>query len=155
MGEGVIGGTAQVPLFGIANVNIYIYIYLYWLHQQQLLIFDDMVAEKNQKKIEEYLLRGRKIGRGITIIYISQKYHKTPIFIRANINYLILLKISGQNDLSRILSDYTLAVDLKDFKAIYKDATKSKLDFMKIDIDEGDPNKKISKNWIDYYQIEE
>ena len=33
MGEGVIGGTAEVPLFGIANVNIYIYIYLYWLHQ--------------------------------------------------------------------------------------------------------------------------
>ena len=123
--------------------------------KQQLLIFDDMVAEKNQSKISEYILRGRKIGRGITIIYISQKYHKTPIFIRANINYLILLKISGQNDLSRILSDYTLAVDLKDFKDIYKDATKSKLDFMKIDIDEGDPNKKISKNWIDYYQIEE
>ena len=123
--------------------------------KQQLLIFDDMVAEKNQKKIEEYMLRGRKIGRGITIIYISQKYHKVPIFIRANINYLILLKISGQLDLSRILSDYTLSVNLEDFKEIYKDATKKKLDFLKIDIDESDPNKKISKNWIDYYQIEE
>ena len=31
-------------------------------NKQILLVFDDQVAEKNQNKIEEYFIRGRKIG---------------------------------------------------------------------------------------------
>jgi hypothetical protein len=38
---------------------------------------------------------------------------------------------------------------------IYKDATKIKMkDFMKIDVNSGDPNKKFSKNWKDFYEVE-
>ena len=33
-------------------------------NKQILLVFDDQVAEKNQNKIEEYFIRGRKIGGG-------------------------------------------------------------------------------------------
>ena len=49
---------------------------------QQLIVFDDCVAErgKNQEKIEEYFLRARKQGSGIQLIYLSQSYFKTPIF---------------------------------------------------------------------------
>ena len=35
--------------------------------KQVLLVFDDCVAEKDQRKIEEYFLRGRKVGGGITM----------------------------------------------------------------------------------------
>ena len=41
-------------------------------NKQILLVFDDQVAEKNQNKIEEYFIRGRKIGGGITMYYLSQ-----------------------------------------------------------------------------------
>ena len=40
-------------------------------NKQVLLIFDDQVAERNQAKIEEYFLRGRKCYGGITMMYLS------------------------------------------------------------------------------------
>jgi GTPase SAR1 family protein len=98
-----------------------------------LVIFDDLVLEKNQDKIIEYFVRGRKLN--ISTVYISQSYFRTPKTIRANINYLILKKISSNRDLGLILNDYSLGVSKEQLYSIYKYATKNKFDFLLIDID--------------------
>ena len=37
--------------------------------KQQLIVFDDQVNEKNQEIIKEYCIRGRKIGKGVSVCY--------------------------------------------------------------------------------------
>jgi GTPase SAR1 family protein len=42
-------------------------------NKQILMIFDDQVAEKDQKKISEYFIRGRKVGGGYHhVLFISE-----------------------------------------------------------------------------------
>ena len=75
-----------------------------------MLVFDDQVAEKNQAKIEEYYIRGRKIGGGITMASLSQSFLAIPTLIRRQFNYAIILKLSGKKDLNLILSNYSLGI---------------------------------------------
>ena len=72
-------------------------------NKQGLVIFDDYVCEKNQEKIQEYFIRGRKVGKGLSIFYLSQNYFSIPTIIRRQFNYLIILKLSGSKDLNLIL----------------------------------------------------
>jgi len=68
---------------------------------QYLFICDVMVLEKDQSKIEQMYIRGRKLS--ISNIYLSQSYFQTPKVIRKQINYLILKKINGTRDINAIL----------------------------------------------------
>ena len=98
-------------------------------NKQVLLCFDDQVAEKNQTKIEEYFIRGRKIGGGITMCYLSQSFFSIPTLIRRQFNYVIILKLSGKRDLNLILSNYSLGIEVDQIMKMYKDATKEKFNF--------------------------
>ena len=98
-------------------------------NKQVLLYFDDQVAEKNQTKIEEYFIRGRKIGGGITMCYLSQSFFAIPTLIRRQFNYVITLKLSGKRDLNLILSNYSLGIEVDQIMKMYKDATKEKFNF--------------------------
>ena len=120
-----------------------------------LVIFDDQMAVKDQSKISNYFLYGRKINGGIgcSTIYISQKYFKIPTDIRGQLNYLILLKIRGNKDISNIISDCNVGIDKERFKEIFDDATKDDMDFMKIDIQNRDDNKMLSKNFDGFYNL--
>jgi hypothetical protein len=80
--------------------------------KQQLIVFDDQVNEKNQEIIKEYCIRGRKIGKGITVCYLSQSFFKIPKIVRLQFSHLILLKLSSNRDLNLILSDYSLGCKL-------------------------------------------
>jgi len=52
---------------------------------QSLVIFDDMVNEKNQQVISELYIRGRKIKGGISLLYLTQSYfHMDKNLIRNN-----------------------------------------------------------------------
>jgi hypothetical protein len=123
--------------------------------KQQLIVFDDQVNEKNQEIVKEYCIRGRKIGKGVSVCYLSQSFFKIPKIVRLQFSHLILLKLSSNRDLNLILSDYSLGVDRQQLAMIYKDATKIKFDFLKVAIDEPDNNKKFSHNWTDFYKIEQ
>jgi DNA polymerase III delta prime subunit len=57
---------------------------------QTLIVFDDLVLQKDQSKIAEFFVRGRKLGEGVSCAYLTQSYYKTPKTIRINCNYLIL-----------------------------------------------------------------
>jgi GTPase SAR1 family protein len=57
-------------------------------NKQVLLVFDDQVAERDQSKISEYFLRGRKVAGGITMCYLSQNFFGINTLIRRQFNYV-------------------------------------------------------------------
>lgn len=117
---------------------------------QRLIIFDDMVLNKDQKKMEEYFIRARKLN--CSVIYISQSYFKTPKIIRQNINYCIFKKLSSMRDLNLIMSEYSLGKEKKDIEKMYLDATSDSLvNFFLIDIDTS-PERKFRKNFNEIYE---
>lgn len=114
-----------------------------------LVIFDDLVLERNQTAIEEYAIRCRK--RQVSMIYLTQDWYRTPPTIRKNINYLILKKIPKMDDLNRILRDYSLGVTKEHLQALYQYAckgkdSKDKTNFFMIDM-EADEDKRFRKNF--------
>lgn len=113
---------------------------------QKLIIFDDLVNEKDQRAIEDYFLRGRKLKT--SSIYISQSYFKVPKFIRLNVNYIILKKIGSKRDLKLILSEYNLDISIDDLLALYQYATQDKFDFFMIDID-APAGQQFRKNFLE------
>lgn len=100
--------------------------------EQRLIIFDDLCLEKDQSKIAELFIRGRKLG--VSLIYITQQYYKVPKEIRGQTNYIILKKISSTRDLNLILSDCTLGVDKKVLNNMYKSCIVKNTDFLLIDL---------------------
>lgn len=119
---------------------------------QHLIIFDDLVLEKDQSKIEEWFIRGRKIAKGVTMIYLTQSYFKTPKTIRINCNYILLKKLSSTRDLNMIMSDFSLGVDKKVLTDLYKYATENKKDFLLIDID-APLEERFRRNFLDVLQL--
>ena len=122
--------------------------------EQQLLVFDDWVNDVHKyPKVSEIFIRGRKCN--LTTIFIAQAYFKIPKLIRLQMTYLILLKLSSGKDLRLILGDFALGLDLNTLTEFYKDATKEPMSFLKVDVNSGDPNKKFSKNFTGFYQVED
>jgi hypothetical protein len=120
---------------------------------QQLVVFDDQINEskKLNEKVAEYFIRGRK--KNLTMFFISQSFFKIPKIIRQQMQYLLLLKMSSGKDLRLIVSDFALGLEIDELQKIYKDATKEQFNFLKINIDEGNENKKFSKNFNEFYNI--
>jgi hypothetical protein len=122
-------------------------------NKQVLLVFDDQVSERNQQKIEEYFLRGRKVAGGITMAYLSQNFFGIPVLIRRQFNYVIILKLSGAKDMKAIIQNYSLGLDADDIVKLYKLATKEQFNFLKISVNERDDNKMYSHNFTDFYNV--
>jgi hypothetical protein len=101
-------------------------------NDNNLIIFDDLVLQKDQGNISEYYIRGRK--KNVSCIYLSQSYFKIPKLIRINCRYIILKKLSSLRDLKMILSEYSLDINLNKITELYKQATKNFTDFLLIDV---------------------
>lgn len=99
--------------------------------KSSLIVFDDLVLEKDQSKILEYFIRGRKLG--ITCIYLSQSYYKIPKTIRINCRYILIKKLSSSKDLKLIINEYNLNYDMKQILNLYEQATRDFTDFLLID----------------------
>lgn len=102
---------------------------------QHLVIFDDLVLEHDQSKIAEYFIRARKIAKGVSLMYLTQSYFKTPKTIRINLNYVILKKLSSTRDLNLIMGDYNLGVTKEKLLEVYKYSTNAKTNFLLLDLD--------------------
>jgi hypothetical protein len=123
-----------------------------------LMVFDDCVQdkEKDQAKIAQYFLRGRKIGYGVTMFYLSQSYFSIPSFIRKQLNYIILRKVNGKTDLGNVLRENSGICDnINQLKRIYKIATREFPNFLMINLFSGDPNKTFSINFDQFIPIED
>ena len=65
--------------------------------QQGLIIFDDLVNEKDQRPMIEWFIRGRKAGKnnvGFSSMYLTQSFHRCPKTIRLQANYIMLKKLN-------------------------------------------------------------
>lgn len=130
----LIEGIEQIPpLDTLAN------------EEQTCIIFDDLVLEKKQDKIEDYYIRGRKIGKGICMMYISQDFYRIPKIIRVNSNYIIVKRLTLEKDINMILSEFSIG-DKDLVESYYNEATQNK-GFLLIDMDTGDINKRFRKNF--------
>lgn len=122
---------------------------------QHLVIFDDLVLEdqKLQKKfISPYFIRGRKIAKGITSVYITQSYYETPSTIRKNLTHIFLKKLSNNRDLANVLREYNLGLSKDELFNLYNTATADEESFLMIDLS-APANKKFRKNYLDIVDL--
>lgn len=97
-----------------------------------LILLDDFICTKDQSKIEELFIRGRK--RNATIIYLAQAYHAVPPLIRKNINYVAFFKASSKREISTLSVDHAVDIDKEDFQKLYVKATSIPHNFLFIDL---------------------
>ncbi len=107
-----------------------------------LVVYDDLVLEKNQERIKNYYIRARKLN--CSVIYLSQSYFAIPKIIRNNCSYLVLLKLSGHREINMILSEGGLGIDKETLLKLYQDATNEKFSPFIIDYEE-EPSKRYRK----------
>jgi hypothetical protein len=118
---------------------------------QTLIIMDDLVLERNQKALEEFFIRARKLN--CSLVYISQSYFAVPQMIRKNLNYLVIKRLANLPDLFRIMREYSLGVDKKILLQLYeKSTTDNKQDFLLVDLD-SEPKDRFRKNFSEIYDL--
>lgn len=86
-----------------------------------LLVWDDLVLNKNQTAAEEYFLRARKMN--VSLVYISQSWYACPLMVRKNTNYMVMLKLAGIRDARLIMKECALGVTHDTLMKIYEYAT--------------------------------
>jgi hypothetical protein len=125
-----------------------------------LMVFDDFITDKkvkDKKKLDDYLIYGR--AKGCQVCLLSQSYFDTDPLLRKQVSFTLLCGIKGKRELNTILKEYALG-DLKtdELKEIYDYAKKvsyvGEPTFLKINCEHCDPNKKFSRNWLQYIKLE-
>jgi hypothetical protein len=120
-----------------------------------LVVFDDCLNEikkDTKKKMEDYFKIGRK--KGMTLIFLTQRYYNTSTFVRAQVSYVFLSGLSGR-DASLVLKDCGLN-DMSKEKLIkiYKYATQKEsendLPFLKINKMICPEDEKFARNFSDF-----
>ena len=108
---------------------------------QVLCIFDDLVAagRKTQEAITQYFIQGRKVGGGVSSIYISQSWYQIPKTIRGQANYVVFKKLSSIRDLKMIIRDVSQnAEETRDLYEIVANSRDPVARFVLIDLTKGE-----------------
>lgn len=117
-----------------------------------LVVWDDLVLEKDLKAVEKYYMRARKMN--CSVIFLSQSYYDIPKFIRKNSNYLVLFDLGGsKREQTAILNEWSKDLDKDELKAVYDDATSVNLRPLIITGGKIERNKKYRKGFLDYYDL--
>ena len=107
----------------------------------KLIVIDDMQLEKNQNRVEQFYIRGRKFG--YCIAYLCQQYYECPIVIRRNCNYMCLLKTSSAREMKMVLKECgTSKIEPEQLLNMYEEATKTKFNPLIVHMEESDPYKR-------------
>ena len=117
-------------------------------NQEKLIIFDDSVLSdaKTLKAISKWFMMARKLK--FTVIMLTQDYTTTPIFIRRNLHYLELFKITDNRDLLNIFSKVASEIDPNIMMKIYKECTATAGNFLMINMRADNPKDKYHQNYI-------
>ena len=106
---------------------------------KNLIVFDDIMCDKNQSAADNFYTRGRH--NNVDSIYISQNFYKLPRqTIRSNANFMIFFKLSPV-DVNHVFYDSDASVDFKDiseFKDFCNKAWQNKYGYIVIDKDKQD-----------------
>jgi len=120
--------------------------------ENHLVVWDDLVLNKNQDAVEKYYMRARK--KNCSVIYLSQSYYDIPKFIRKNSNYLVILNLGGsKREQNAILNEWSTDLDRDELNAIYNDATSEHMRPLIIKGGKVKSNEKYRKGWLDYYDL--
>lgn len=98
---------------------------------QNLIIYDDFLTEKDQESIEKLFIAGRK--KNASIIYLSQKFHDTPSKIRSQCNYFAFFRIRNPREFREISQNIADDIDIETLKSLYRYATKEPYHFLFVD----------------------
>lgn len=102
---------------------------------QHLVVFDDLVLERDQTKIAQYFIRGRKVAKGVSCLYLSQSYFGCPKIIRLQCTFVMIKKLMSTRDLNFILKDFSLDLTKEQLFQLYKYCVdKHQRDFLFVDI---------------------
>ena len=64
--------------------------------KQKIVVFDDLLCEKNQNSIINYFINGRH--RNCCVIYLSQTFYKVPKDIRVNCSHLCIFRLDPKEN---------------------------------------------------------
>ena len=111
------------------------------LLDKNLIVFDDIMCDKNQSPADNLYTRGRH--NNIDCIYILQNYYRLPRqTIRTNANFMIFFNLS-KRDVDNVYYDSDASVDFKDIDDFRKFCNESwKTPYGYIIIDKDNPNLK-------------
>ena len=101
---------------------------------QKIVVFDDLVCEKNQNDIINYFINGRH--KNCCVIYLSQTFYKVPKDIRVNCSHLCIFRLDPKEN-KRIANE--IGVDHE----VLDRATDEKYSFLYYD----KPQKLVKKNF--------
>ena len=101
---------------------------------QKIVVFDDLVCEKNQNSIINYFINGRH--KNCCVIYLSQTFYKVPKDIRINCSHLCIFRLDPKEN-KRIANE--IGVDHE----VLDRATDEKYSFLYYD----KPQKLMKKNF--------
>lgn len=119
-----------------------------------LVIWDDLVINKNQEKTQKYFMRARK--KECSVIYISQSYYDIIPFIRKNSNYLFLFDLGGsKKEQTSILKEWGRNISIEGLTAIYQDATSEHMRPLILQGGKTKDDKKYRKGFLKYYTDED
>ena len=119
--------------------------------EQSLIVMDDLVLEINQKQLEQYFIRARKLN--CSLVYLSQSYFGVPKMIRMNLNYLIIKRLNTLQDLFRMMREYSLGVSKDVLVDLYQHSIQdNKQDFLLVDLD-SEPKDRFRFNFLDVYDL--
>ena len=107
--------------------------------ENHLVVWDDLVLSKHLDVVCNYYIRARK--QSVSCVFISQSYFHTPLMIRKNCNYLILLKMSGQREISAILRECGLGITKEQLIGMYQHATSTKMSALIVDYNVPEENR--------------
>jgi len=121
--------------------------------KHHLFIFDDQMMEKDQSKVEELFVRGRRrIGMG-NIVYICQDYYQVSKVIRKNTDILLCFREMSERSKSQIGYEHSGTMPMSEFKEMYDNVmNSSKYPFLMIDktVPDSDP-KHFRNGFTDLY----
>lgn len=118
-----------------------------------IIIFDDVICDKNQENIKKYYCLGRH--RNIDCFYLTQTYTRvSKHLIRDNCNFLILFRQDDMN-LRHVYNDMSVACDMKfeDFRNFCLECWREKYGFAVIDLDSDVNRGRYRKGFSSYLNL--
>jgi hypothetical protein len=120
----------------------------------KLLVIDDFInlTKKEQKKIFNYIISGRKFGFSVWLM--AQSYINIDKLITRNINYFLLYKINDNVSIDRIIRNHNIDnVDPELFKKAYQLSTREPLSFMIIDLKSKDKKDRHRHGFLNFLKL--
>lgn len=121
--------------------------------KNSIIIFDDVICEKNQENIKNFYCLGRH--NNMDSFYLTQTYARvSKHLIRDNCNFVILFRQDDTN-LKHVYSDMGVACDMKfqDFRNLCLECWGEKYGFVVIDLDSEVNNGRYRKGFSNYLSL--